>query len=1063
MQKPVKTLSSFSVILTFVFFSLAGIALLPFIPVKLSPSELLPKISVSYRLPGNSPLVVEKEITAKLEALLSRVKGIKRISSTSGNGWGRINVHLDNYVKPQAARFEIASVIRQAWPDMPEGASYPEIRAQSSSDDNQPASMSFTITAPAPPAVIQQYMEDHVSNRLSQTEGVERIQVYGANPMEWHLEYDYNQLKTTGITVGDIQSALKLYTSREAIGMAQLAKTGNSESYVRLVLGDKSETEDTEDFLKNIELKNRNGRVIKLGDIATIYRTEAAPTGYYRINGRNTINMTIVATDAVNQLQLSDRIKNELKKISKELPEGYHIQTAYDAADYLREELKKVYYRTGLTIALLFLFVWLAYRRFKFVLLTAIALVATIAISFIFYYLSGVEIQLYSMAGITISLTLIIDNVIVLADQLIQRRKMDTFPAILAATLTTVASLVIIFFLDEKTRLNLTDFARVIMINLSVSLLTTLFLVPALVEKMITPSPVLRKRRAFRLFSMAVFKKSGHHRWLVYFNRFYSAQCRILYKGRIVVFIAMLLLLGLPVFLLPDKIEKKGWWPELYNSIAENESFRQDIRPLLEKTLGGTWRLFVQEVYEGSYINDKREETMLYVNATLPNGSTLSQMNHLMQQMEKYLTQFKQVRQFETTIYNANRASISIRFGRKDQLSGFPFQLKSDLISKSLELGGGSWSVYGVGDGFSNDLKENAGSYRATLYGYNYDDLYQLAVTFKNELLKYRRIKEVSINSEYSWFKNDYQEFGFILDKEKTSRNRIENNDVFNTLKQVFARENTIGVVFNKGNYESVKLNTVQSVTMNTWDLNNYGFRFGSTPSKVSEMATVEKSQQPQEIEKENQQYILCVQYEYIGAYEQGQRVHADAVKAFRATLPVGYSITNENEKNFTWKEESKNQYWLLGIVFLIIFFCSSILFNSLKQALYIVFIIPVSFIGIFLSFYWFDLNFDQGGFASFVLLSGLVVNTNIYFIHTYNSFIKTTRYNSTRAYIKAWNEKFRPAALTIISTILGFVPFLTGYREAFWFPLAAGTIGGLVFSFVAIYLILPLLIIKRE
>lgn len=79
------------------------------------------------------------------------------------------------------------------------------------------------------------------------------------------------------------------------------------------------------------------------------------------------------------------------------------------------------------------------------------------------------------------------------------------------------------------------------------------------------------------------------------------------------------------------------------------------------------------------------------------------------------------------------------------------------------------------------------------------------------------------------------------------------------------------------------------------------------------------------------------------------------------------------NQKITTGRGGGKDnkQYLLLLIVIGIIFFITSILFNSLKQPLAIIFVIPVSYIGVFLTFYWFKLNFDQGGFASFVLLCG--------------------------------------------------------------------------------------------
>lgn len=91
--------------------------------------------------------------------------------------------------------------------------------------------------------------------------------------------------------------------------------------------------------------------------------------------------------------------------------------------------------------------------------------------------------QLYSLAGITVSLNLVIDNTIVMTDHILHRRNLKAFMSILAATLTTMGALVIIFFLDEKIRLNLQDFAAVVIINLAVSLFVALFFVPALIER----------------------------------------------------------------------------------------------------------------------------------------------------------------------------------------------------------------------------------------------------------------------------------------------------------------------------------------------------------------------------------------------------------------------------------------------------------------------------------------------------------------------------------------------------------------------------------------------------
>lgn len=178
----------------------------------------------------------------------------------------------------------------------------------------------------------------------------------------------------------------------------------------------------------------------------------------------------------------------------------------------------------------------------------------------------------------------------------------------------------------------------------------------------------------------------------------------------------------------------------------------------------------------------------------------------------------------------------------------------------------------------------------------------------------------------------------------------------------------------------------------------------------------------------------------------------------------MGY-VAEDDQQFWSWGEKDYKQYALLLIVIAIIFFTTAILFNSLKQPLAIIFVIPVSYIGVFLTFYLFGLNFDQGGFASFVLLCGITVNASIYILNEYNAVrCRFRRLSPMRAYIKAWNAKIVPIFLTVVSTILGFIPFMVGEgKEAFWFPLAAGTIGGLLMSIFGIFVYLPIFTLKRK
>ena len=121
--------------------------------------------------------------------------------------------------------------------------------------------------------------------------------------------------------------------------------------------------------------------------------------------------------------------------------------------------------------------------------------------------------------------------------------------------------------------------------------------------------------------------------------------------------------------------------------------------------------------------------------------------------------------------------------------------------------------------------------------------------------------------------------------------------------------------------------------------------------------------------------------------------------------------------------------------------------------------LIPLSFIGAFLTVSIFKVRPDEGAFASMILLRGLVVNDALYIINDFNNLRRKNPGRDIRkTYLKAFNMKIIPIFLTIISTIVGLTPFLAaGKNERFWFPLAACTIGGLIFSLIGLIGYLPL------
>lgn len=664
-----RNLSSFTLIVTFVCLSLIGVVLVPLLPVKLAPSRTLPGLTVSFSMPGNSSRVIEAEVTSKLEAMMARVKGIRKVNSTSDNGSGSISLELDKHADIDVTRFEVSTIIRQTWPQLPEGVSYPQISTRRSDDKASRPFITYTLNAPANPILIQQYAEENIKPVLGQLKGIYKVELNGATPMEWQLEYDSDQLSRLGITLQAVQRAINRHYEKEFLGICSIEKGAEGREWIRLV---RTSTEKEMEFEPGaIQLQAEDGTMVTLDKLIKVRHVEERPQSYYRINGLNSVYLYITAEETANQLNLSGEVKHLMGELQQKMPPGYEVHISYDATEYIQKELDKIYFRTGLTVLILLLFVALITRNLRYLFLIVTSLAVNISVAVILYYAFGLEMQLYSLAGITISLNLVIDNTIVMTDHILHRRNLKAFVSVLAATLTTIGALVIIFFLDEKIRLNLQDFAAVVIINLAVSLFVALFFVPSMIDKIGLEKKKRRKRRRFLL--RPTFMK----RLTVYFTRFYQGVIYYLCRFRVIACLLLLLGFGLPVFMLPEKMEGEGKWVEYYNKVFDNPTFKDKVKPVINKALGGSLRLFAEKVYEGSYFNRDEGEVVLSVYATLPNGSTLEQMNVLIKRMETYLSDFKEIRQFQTYIYNARQANIQIYFTKRKSAERIPVYFES--------------------------------------------------------------------------------------------------------------------------------------------------------------------------------------------------------------------------------------------------------------------------------------------------------------------------------------------------------------------------------------------------
>ncbi|MDX2304514.1 MAG: efflux RND transporter permease subunit [Microscillaceae bacterium] len=1051
-------LSPFRTILFFWIVSLIGLGLIGQLSVDLLPKSSESSLELSYRLPQSPPEVVEQSVTSVLENVFSQLSDLKKINSTSRYNAGSIRLEFDPKASLDFKRLEVASIIRRIYPKLPPQTSYPQLRRQSNKQGDANPLLIYSINAPLASYRIQEICEELLKIPLSTLSDIDRLEIEGAGLPEIVVDFDQNKMLLYQILQEDILRAIRNHTENIALGSFQntagqtfFIKTDSkltSLQDIERIFIPSSKSDALKNQANDSSLSISPGSGVALGEIAEVYMQEQEARQYLRINGLNSVNLIIYARDHINQLRLAADIQKKIQTLS--LPAGFQIIKEYDHTEHLSEELNKIYTRTGLSVAVLIGMILLLYHNLKYLFILLSCLWVNLCWTAILLYVLGINIHLYSLAGLTLSFGLILDNAIVMLDHLhrYQRKNIDAFFALLGATLTTIAALGLIFLLPQEDRMNLSDFALVIVLNLGVSLVLALFYIPACYDVF-----GLKKTAAISLKTQAERRRT-RTRLRVY--GYYFGFIRFLRRYRTVFTLSLVLGFGLPVFLLPYQIE--GW--DFYNQTLGTDMYQEEIRPYTDKILGGASRLFYQNVYENSGYRSP-EETKLYVQAEMPFGVTLDQMNEIIIKAEKFLQKVQGLEKFVTLVHSGQYARIEIHFEKQYALSSLPYQLKADLIQQSLDWGGVKWNIYGVGEGFSNASGENLASFRVEMRGYQYDLLENEVQKLAKKLLKHKRIQKVNVHERLSYDEKPSQEFVLFLDSKKLNSAAFSLLGITEALLQK-SKSNQAGLSLNYANQSiPLRLQESRAADFSAYHLQNTPLLLDTRQRiKLSDFGVISLESTQNSLHKENRQYIRVIGFDYYGSPRFGEQFLDQTLEEMKKEMPIGFEA-KKLEYRFDL-EKTKRQYALLLLLLIAIFFICAILFESFSAPFLIILTIPISFIGLFLIFAWGEFYFDQGGYAAFVLLGGLVVNASIFVLHDFNHLTHIRRHN--HRVIKAISGKANAIFLTTLSTILGLAPFLTeGDTEIFWFSLAIGAIGGLIFSLFAVFICLPVWLFEKR
>ena len=1051
----------FSLLLTMAVLLVVGAALLPGMELSDKPDSVRgSRFDISFTWSGASPEVVEQEVTSRIEGLMASVKGVETVSSVSRLGSGRVRLELKKGADVPMMRFEVSSLLRQLSDKLPEGVSYPQLSGGELQDDGvRPETvtlLSYRVNADMDGDRIREYLEGQLRPLVEHLPEVSAVGVTGGTSQYLEITCDPLVLRNGGLTMSDVAEGLRHFLGREQlVGDVDEIASDGSRQRITLLL----ETYPFGKDVGQVPLKTVNGKTVYLNSLATWEYRDKLPSRYYRVNGLNTVYMNVEVDARANLIRLSREIRPAVERLKPQLREGVYLTLVSDASEETDKELHKLVRRTGMSLLILLAFVWAVSRNWKYLLVVFATLLTDLLTAVIVCRIAGIRLHIYSLAGVTVSFGMIIDASIVMIDHYGRYHDRKAFLPVLAALLTTIGSLIVVFFLPGFIRRDLYDFSRIVIVNLCVALAVSLLFVPPLCDSLRYDSrqPIARLHRS---------------RLILGWTRFYPKYLAFTQRYKWMYLLGLLLAFGIPFYALPDQVNKRlpgtdsrpdRWYESLYNHTLGGRFYQQYLDEPLSKTFGGTMRLFAQSIKNGPS-RDEDQVPVLTIRGRMPLGGSIHQLNEKVLQVEQFLAGFDGIRRFETNI--TGDARITVEFEEEAARSSFPYYLESQVIGKLLDIGGADWSTSGVSPrGFSNSIDLTYRSECLMLTGYNYQELLQYARRLAERMESNRRVRDLLVENSRSGTAVD--ELYMEMDEEMLSLYGIDRQTVYASLREILSETEVGCWVPADGWPTDIRLVSSRKESHDLWQLQNSYLHVADGTDqgrevRLTDLGSLSLRKAKNSISRENQEYALYVSYNYLGSFESKNRYVNALVDETNAQLPVGYRCRN---RSVSWHEDDGTQYWLILLIVVIVFFVCAILFESLAQPFAIILMVPVSFIGTFLTYAITKLPFGTGGFASLVLLCGLVVNAGIYIVCEFNTLRPRglprqdglDENGRIGRYVKAYNHKIVPVFLTVLSTVLGLVPFFfEGVEDTFWFSFAVGTAGGLLFSLLALVFVLP-------
>ena len=519
----------FSIVISIVIVLLGAIGLV-MLPVDQYPRIVPPVVKVAASYPGADAMTVTQAVATPIEQELNGTPGMIYMSSSSSNSGGfSALVTFDVDVDPELAAVDIQNRVKKAESRLPA-----EVVQNGISVEKETANKLMTIALmSSDPKYDEIYLSNYatlnVLDLLRRVPGVGSIRNVGSRYYAMQIFVQPDKLADLGLTIQDIQAALKDQNRESAAGvLGQAPMTGLDLTVPIIARGRLSSVTEFEDIVVRA---NANGSIIRLRDVARVSLEASSYSTESGINGGNAAILEINMLPGENAIDVATQVKKTMEEISENFPEGLSYEIPFDMTTYISESIHHVYRTFFEALLLVILVVFLSLQSWRATLIPVIAvpisLIGTFGVMLVFDF----SLNMLTLLGLILAIGIVVDDAIVVVenvDRIMEkehldapeatRRAMDGLgSALIAMSLVLCAVFVPVSFLPGITGQLFRQFTITIAVSVIISTIVALTLSPVMCAKLLKPaSHTRRKPKFFRMINYSLLRG----------NRVYSRMIR---------------------------------------------------------------------------------------------------------------------------------------------------------------------------------------------------------------------------------------------------------------------------------------------------------------------------------------------------------------------------------------------------------------------------------------------------------------------------------------------------------------------------------------------------------